>query len=470
MKKIITASALALTMILSPLAGMALPAYAAGGSQTQETEAETPAAITGTWECIGADFFGSGEYMDAKEFEEMMEMPLANYMSLQFWDNSQGLIVMGSEFEDEEDSYMPVTWTESKGTYTLDPGEWSDDKYSAAIDDDGQLTLKITESGDTMAMLFKRTGDPDETSIFSLNFNDQEATQRMSAFMQFGRYVIKDGIVYGCYYGDRLAQVEIKKSGKTLTKGEESILAEDENALYLSLQGDLLYYISRTDGQATGIHCLDTATGKDQELIAGQVDYLAVTDNYLYYTDENYQIFRAGLDGKKAEQICEDEAYYVYPLSDNFIVYQDDAQNETLVLYNIATQEKSAISPEHSHHPVIADGFLYYITKIDGEYYLSRTDMMTGDMETGDYVLSYASFFIYDGEIYLDDGFHVSLDKWDKISDNLPAAWLSTSYCWVDDDCYIEEGISAYNLYNREDADNYIAMMTNEDWEEFSDD
>ena len=447
--------------------------------EAAEEKAETAAEgseFTGVWQCVAIDMLGEGEYMDSDEFEKYMGIALTDYITISFWESGNAVMTMNDPYTDEEEGQESVyRWEENKDGITLYYGE---DSMTASLNDDGLLEIVSVEEyesesdGETetlenrTAMLFERAGDADETSIYAVNFCfSVDETKEMSAYMAGGIYIVEDDTVYGYYNGPKLAAAELKNDGDELEKVSEKVLLEDAACKTICKEGDVLYYIK--DG--SGIYSYDLKTDKESELIKGTFDYLNVTGKYIFYTDGDYKIFRADLDGKNAAQVCDDEAYYVYALGSNYVIYQDDADNETIVLYNIAEKEKTALTPEHALNPVFADGYLYYTVRDGDEFVLGRTDMGTGDMEKSDYKLTYAGFYIYDGTIYFNDGFTLTADKFDDMSANVPAAYVSTGFLWIDDNYRIEEGFGAYNVYSTKGGDDYIAMMTDEDWEEIAD-
>ena len=488
MKKRILACLLVLAMMVS-FAGCGGSSSSEGeadeSASVKEEEEEEVSAIVGAWECVGIDLSGEGTYMDADEFKEMMELELTDFMSLSFWDNGNGLITFGSAFMQSDDPddvlNLPCTWTETDGKVELAAD--SDEKYTCSFNEDGQMEFSIistytsTEDGeettveDAMSMLLERTGDPDKDNIYALDFNfSKEKTSLMSALNRGGGYLIEGNTVYGYYDGDRLAMMEVKKDGDELTKVSETILKEDVAIHYLTKQGDKLYYTSKVNDVYSGVWTYDLATEEDTEIVSETVDYLSVTDNYIFYCDGDYHIYRADLDGKNAKEVYDGAAYYVYAINDDFLIFQDDADNETIVIYNINTKEKQEVSTEHSHFPTIAEGYVYYSTYIDDVIYPARTNLATGEVEVADYELTYSGFYIYDGKIYFNDGFVISLDKWNNMSANAPSTMVSTAYLFVDDNYCIQVGLSHYILYSMGGGDSSIYMMTDEDYAKIAED
>ena len=106
---------------------------------------------------------------------------------------------------------------------------------------------------------------------------------------------------------------------------EAKILDENGTALYLCMDGDYLYYLR--DWAAV---CRVKTDGGDVEVLYdGMCDYLQIHDGRLYFTDADYHFVSTDMEGNDLQTVVDKEIYYPYFISGDWIVFQDDADDES---------------------------------------------------------------------------------------------------------------------------------------------
>lgn len=103
-----------------------------------------------------------------------------------------------------------------------------------------------------------------------------------------------------------------------------------------------------------------------QTLVKGDVEYLQVENDVIYYTDENHYICSISIDGKDQKIILNKEAYYVF-VKDQKIYYQLDSDGEKIYIYDLNTHTNHKINDRQSYHLNIINNDIYY-TSTDGIY------------------------------------------------------------------------------------------------------
>ena len=112
----------------------------------------------------------------------------------------------------------------------------------------------------------------------------------------------------------------------------------------------------------------------EKEQIAKNVAEVKVRDGRLYFTDGDYHYVSTDMDGEDLKTIVEKEIYYPYFICSDWMVFQDDADHESLHIYNTTYGTEVNITDTPSHSPILDGKYLYYVDAEDG-YYLCRVDM-----------------------------------------------------------------------------------------------
>ena len=259
----------------------------------------------------------------------------------------------------------------------------------------------------------------DEWATYSPDF-DAEQTMAMSNFMSFGRYIVKDDVLYGLTHSKdlngSLGATHFYMKGDFPEFEETKILDSKGAALCLAVDGDYLYYIR--DYEAV---CRVKTDGSDGEVLyQGACDYLQIHDGRLYFTDGDYHYVSTDMDGEDLKTIVEKEIYYPYFICSDWMVFQDDADHESLHLYNTTYGTEVNITDTPSHSPILDGKYLYYVDAEDG-YYLCRVDMSDPEAlvpEKSELPLLDIAFMIDEQSIYTTNNNSKAKEDWMKLTDD----------------------------------------------------
>lgn len=202
-------------------------------------------------------------------------------------------------------------------------------------------------------------------SLTEISFDDAQ-TQNMSSLMNGGLFAVEGDVLVGLDWdADGRAMLAARKlTGDDDIIGEATALDTNCFASYINLSDGMAYYVrTGLDGENSGIYAVDVAGGDTRLILAGNFESLQLYKGKLYYTGAEHKLFSCGIDGSAAEQIGDITACYPYMLSDEWLLYQDAADGETLKAYNLTDAQIVALSENRSFLPIIKDTWLYYFEK-----------------------------------------------------------------------------------------------------------
>ena len=249
---------------------------------------------------------------------------------------------------------------------------------------------------------------------------DAEQTAQMSNFMAFGNYLIEDGVLYG------LTHIQSAQGGLGATpfhmKGdfpefeETAILDGNGYATYLCKEGDMFYYIMNFEKI-----CRIKTDGSDAEVLyEGPCDYLQIHEDRLYFTDGNYCFVSMDMSGGDLQTVVDKEIYYPYFICSDWMIFQDNDDDESLHLYNTTHGTELNITYVPSYHPVLDGQYLYYTDTTEAGYFLCRIDMSNPDtfrFEGSELPLRESNFMIDDKFIYSTNNNIVAKENWKELTD-----------------------------------------------------
>ena len=261
----------------------------------------------------------------------------------------------------------------------------------------------------------------------SIAFTDAESAA-MSNFMQRGRYLFEDGVMFGAGFDKNasypsLIRAEVTTGAAEPSLGEFTVLDRHVNANFLTSLDGMLYYV-RIDRES-GLCCL-ARIGKDgsgfekltEETEA--MDWLLWHKDRFYFTDEEHFLVSVDPNGGSRETVLEKRVYYPYFLTDDLLLYQDDEDGETLHLYSLSDASDTRLTELPSYHPVVSGSTLYFAAVPEGESaaHLARLDLSASgaEAELAPGTMG-KEFGIYYGEIAGTNGASCSLESWESYSD-----------------------------------------------------
>lgn len=218
---------------------------------------------------------------------------------------------------------------------------------------------------------------------------DLDQAQAMCNASLSGMMLVEDGVCYGRMYVKgtdywqfvRMELIPDPENENYLTSGEWAILDDDVVPQYVNKVNDTLYYIAEdwTQGDDPVYSlCSVSVDGQDQTRLADGTGYLTVRGDRLYFTDADYRFVSTDLTGGDKQVIIDKEVYYPYFLDEDWVLYQDDADNESFHLYCISAGVDVKINDEASYCPFLYGSCLYYCTPAaepEGAFNICRVDL-----------------------------------------------------------------------------------------------
>ena len=296
-----------------------------------------------------------------------------------------------------------------------------DEKATVVLSED---TLTVTVGENSFYVLTNQEEAPEALAdnpwlSFSPCFSAEE-TCAMSTFMAYGYYYIEDDVIYGLTHkgsdGSAFGAIPFHQEGDYPAFEEVTILDDTAYPSYVTKEGDYLYYILGGDSI-----CRIKPDGSGKEtLYEGECSYLQIHEGRLYFTDANYHFVSTDLDGKDLTTVVDKEIYYPYFICSDWMVYQDDANNEALCLYNTTFGFEEVVSPEPTHVPVLDGTVLYYLVENGEQYTLCRLDL--GDRgsleERSENPLAFCVLGIDEEDIFTANDTRVLKDEWTRLADS----------------------------------------------------
>lgn len=323
------------------------------------------------------------------------------------------------------------------------------EKIQGACGEKGKMEITLQDG--SSFVLTQQQEEPEALKknpgfTYSPNFNAEE-TSAMSNFMVGGLYVVEDNMIYGLTHKDSkdggLGATSFKMKGDFPEFGETKVLDDRGRALFVTKDGDTLYYIMGEE------ICRIKTDGTDfKVLYKGVCDYLQLHEGRLYFCDENYHLVSADLEGGDLKTVVDKEVYYPYFICSDWMVFQDDADNESLHIYNTTYGEEFNITYEPSYQPILDGKYLYYSTMSDGLTYISRADISDPSQilyESSENAIGDGCFLIDDKRIYTYNDTSVEKEKWKDLKYDEDVL--------EEREFYVSEG---YTIYHELDADGLI--------------
>ena len=317
-------------------------------------------------------------------------------------------------------------------------GTYSEDKKMVLTQQDGAQMTLVHQEKVVEALLANpwRTYEP--------NFSDEQ-TCAMSNFMMNGRYLVEDGVLYGLTHSKSIngsfAATPIYMKGDFPEFEETTILDDRGDATFLNKIGDVLYYIMNYEEI-----CRINVDGSGLEVLyEGPCDYLQINNDRIYFTDENYHFMSMDMNGENLVTVVDREIYYPYFISSDWMVFQDDADSESLHLYNTTYGEELNLTDSVSHAPVLSGKYLYYMEVSDSGNYLCRIDISNPDeliCEKSENTISFLDYMIDGKTIYLANNTSMELENWKN-------AAVSASVEEVME-VYVSEEYTVYHKFDNE--------------------
>ncbi len=206
----------------------------------------------------------------------------------------------------------------------------------------------------------KEAPEEEESLSFLPNFNSVESA-KMGAYMNHGYYLINQEYVFRAFT-DSLEWTKVRE-----LKGGEYVLlpTEEINSAYIDELQDasflcegpdqILYFINDE------LEIVRMPIGTEDYAVISEtgIQTLQVAEGKLYYSKgEDYHFFSANLDGSGEQTVLNKEIYYPYVI-DGFVIYQDDADGESIHLYDMTKKTDVKLLDGPAHAPNIVGNWLF---------------------------------------------------------------------------------------------------------------
>ena len=317
---------------------------------------------------------------------------------------------------------------------------------------------------------------------------DLDQAQTMNNFSFDGMALVEDSVFYGRFFVKgtdywqfvKMELIPDPENENYITSGEWAILDDDVVPQYVNKAGDTLYYIAQdwTKGDEPVYSlCSVSVDGQDQTTLADGTGYLTVRGDRLYFTDADYHYVSTDLNGGDKQVILDKEVYYPYFLDDDWILCQDDADNESMHLYYVPDGVDVKINDEQSYCPFLYGSCLYYCSPSaenkDADN-VCRVDLADWTAVTDEDAAKEIPVFnversenLCGGQIHISgDGYLKGLNNANGVSMDHWYDFKDTGYeKWEEDYLYVSRPLDIYEEYDtNEDGEEYqmIFFMNNE--------
>lgn len=307
---------------------------------------------------------------------------------------------------------------------------------------------KTTELSVTLEPVVKASSsDAAQTITFNFDFNSEQSLA-MSNFVNGGLYYFSGSTLYGRLLpsdGDYL-----RMGAVSLGDAEARPLDGDISPAYMFIYNEYLYYVRYpNDGGNVSIAKMRPDGTELTLLYEGKdCDFLQMVGERLYFTDESHRFVSTDTNGGDMRTVINREVYYPYFLDDNYIIFQDEADGESLHLFSLSGEYDIKLNDMSSYSPVICGSYLYYLGRMNesSNFRLYRIDLgdicINADSGTGSYVLEHdtevGEYDVYscltDGQmIYGANGTTAPLANWASFTDG-GYDELSERACYLGED------------------------------------
>lgn len=335
--------------------------------------------------------------------------------------------------------YKPASWDENEeGDIEISYGK---QRVTLSNNIKG-LELSGDYQGKKIVIILEKTEKVPESFqqhpelTFGVKYSNRD-TRAVCNFMLDGQFLLKGDKIYGksfskdeCIFG----YGTISDTSDGITIGDFKAFEKGGQAKFLNMDEEYIYYLwAPSDGSTESIRRINVETGKSKIIREGNVDYLQLRYDKLYFCDENYMFHEMNKDGSDDAIIVEKEIYVPYVIDKNWLVYQDDREGERLHLKKIGSDYDRTLSSERTYAWTIVDKILFYAStgdKVDENRHRCRLHKLeldslkhtgnTNNLETEKSQKYMGDSFAIDGNlIYGGDGSYEQLDSWENYSNEL---------------------------------------------------
>lgn len=425
MKRKILAAALVLGMCFT-FAGCGGGGKDNGKTSDKEKAKET--TIIGSWECGDIEVTDNGKKMKKDSVKTIFGEDFSKVLKFSAYSDGTAYITM---MDDENGA----AWTKTKDKsykISLSGAQEKEGESMTAKLDGKKLIIRSEDTyqsdGKDMTMemefIMKYLGKKSRVMDgWDVTLSDDEV-YAMSNFVAEGRFVATDGLLYGDYGGKKWGKGAFTVGKINGSKVEnQKVLAKDAKASGLTVYDGAVYGILDQEK----IIKAEVGKTKVETLYTGTCEYLQVTKDGIFFTDEKNHYCRIDFDGKNKKTILEKKTFFPYRVSSKFLIYQDDEDGETLHVYNLKNGKDKKISDVKSYGPMLCGDFLYFYTPGSGEdmKYICRIDMYSGRQDKAEKDAFLYDFYVTPKNLVGAPGGFVfaKFSEWDKFAEKNSAGF-----------------------------------------------
>ncbi len=270
-----------------------------------------------------------------------------------------------------------------------------------------------------------------------------DRTEAMNIWAEYGFGIIDNDIYYGRFFrkGDpapMLFSIELISKRQDVSAGQYRILDSKHSPKYLIKQGDVLYYImlDRSTGKSCGIARIRTDGSGMKVLYEGVCDYLSAAGGRLFFTDGDLHPVSIDENGRDLRILSDHESFYLFALNEDWLVFQDDADNESLHLLRISDGIDIKLNEGPAYFPVISGTTLFFSfpdKEISTAFRIAYMDLSSYSERYEEYEKCFIPVFtvqygdkLFGGEFYvfkdtirsMNGSEPMSLENWGEIEDD----------------------------------------------------
>ena len=183
-----------------------------------------------------------------------------------------------------------------------------------------------------------------------------ELIQLQNSMQNSYTYTVSSGWIYGLGVDeyDNISLVKWRTNFSDFT-----VLAGGAPS-FLSVQGVFLYCMLDKNGPDSGIYRM-RVSGSDPVKLSDAMGAMQIVGDTIYFTDaqRDYHLFKMDLDGKNEMEVMNKAIFHWFVFGD-MILYQDDANGETLHLMKFGGEDVK-LSQMQSYFPVFDGEYIYYV-------------------------------------------------------------------------------------------------------------
>lgn len=185
-----------------------------------------------------------------------------------------------------------------------------------------------------------RTGRPGEIAF------SEEDTRALSNYMLEGRFLHSGKMLYGSRHDETgtpyLCRMKYTTGEKGMYIKETEAIDMKTDARYLLLNDSYLYYLREDclSGSTSIVRVIAAMSSEAQPetLYSQPCDFLFQRGDRLYFTDASHHLCSMSRSGEDIQPVISDrEIYYPYLLSEDIVLFQDDADGESLHMRYLPT-------------------------------------------------------------------------------------------------------------------------------------